>query len=186
MLDAEEVRGLEIAMNDAEDVGLGERFACLQHEIDRLLDRQRPVFLQPVGEIGAFEVLHDDVRSAVFELSYVRHPRDVLAFDLHRRLCFSAEAGHRVAIFERVGKEELQGDLLIELKVMGGHHDSHSPFAENPIDTVLAREHLAAADVAMALLRHEPGARSRSRSTARPTAAERSPARGIAKLLRVV
>ena len=41
-LGAEEVRGLEVAVDDAERVRLGDRLAGLEDEVDRLLDGQRP------------------------------------------------------------------------------------------------------------------------------------------------
>ena len=39
---AEEVRGLEIAVDDPEDVGVGDGLAGLQDEVDLLGDRERP------------------------------------------------------------------------------------------------------------------------------------------------
>jgi hypothetical protein len=40
--DAEEVGGLQIAVDDADAVGVGYCVARLQNELDSLLDRQRP------------------------------------------------------------------------------------------------------------------------------------------------
>ena len=64
---AEEVRRLEVAVDDAERVRLGDRLAGLEHEVDRLLDGQRAALLEPRGEVPALEVLHHHVRRAVLE-----------------------------------------------------------------------------------------------------------------------
>ena len=44
--DAEEVRGLQIAVDDAERVGVRDGDAGLEHELDRLVDRQGATLLE--------------------------------------------------------------------------------------------------------------------------------------------
>ena len=59
------LRRLEVPVNDAERVRLGEGVAGLQHEVDGLLDRQRAPLLEPRGEVAALQVLHHHVGRAV-------------------------------------------------------------------------------------------------------------------------
>jgi hypothetical protein len=92
------------------------------------------------------EVLHDHVRRAVLERAHVDHARDVLALDLHRRPRLAREAGDRLGVAERLGQEELERDLLVELDVVRGDDDPHPADAEDALDAVLAGEDVAFAD----------------------------------------
>ena len=58
----EEVGGLEVAVDDAERVRLGERLAGLQHVVDGLGRGEVAALLERPREVAALEVLHHDVR----------------------------------------------------------------------------------------------------------------------------
>ena len=47
-------------MNDAEIVGIRDRLACLDHEIDGFFDGEWAMLLEARAQIGAFEEFHDD------------------------------------------------------------------------------------------------------------------------------
>ena len=80
---AEEVRGLQVAVDDPERVRVGDGLAGLKDEVDGQLDGQGAPLLDPRREVAALEVLHDDVRRAVLQRADVEHASDVLALDLH-------------------------------------------------------------------------------------------------------
>jgi hypothetical protein len=61
----EDVRGLEVAVDDALGMGLGEHVGDLAHERDGLDGRQRPVGAQDVGQTAALDPLEDEVGIAV-------------------------------------------------------------------------------------------------------------------------
>ena len=143
-LGEEEVRGLEVAVDDAESVGLGDGLAGLEHHVDRDALIDPAVLLQDVLEVHPVEVLHDEVRRARLQRA------DVV--DLHRVLaagCSTAarrlahEARHHVGVHRHLRVEELDGDLLVEVKVHGRHHGAHAPDAEHALDAILADEDVA-------------------------------------------
>ena len=72
--------------------------------------------------------------------------RDVLALDLHRRARLAREARDGLGVAERLGQEELERDLLVELDVVRGDDDAHAAGAEDALDAVLAREDVAFAN----------------------------------------
>jgi hypothetical protein len=90
-----EIRGLEVAMNDAERVRLGERLARLEHELERLVDGERAALRERVREVEPLEVLHHDVRRTVGQRPHVAHLRDVLALDARCGARFAHEARGR-------------------------------------------------------------------------------------------
>ena len=141
--DAEKVRRLEIAVNDAETVRLGHRLARLQDEFDRLLATERASLLHPFREIFAFQVLHDHVRAAVFERPHVAHPRHVLTLDLRSCARFAFETSHGFGVDQRVGTQELDGHSLVEPEMSRCNDDAHPPRTEHALDAVFADEHVA-------------------------------------------
>ena len=141
-----EVRGLQIAMDDAERVRLGERVARLQDVLDRLFRRQRPARRQHAREIGPVQVLHHDVRSARLERADVAHTGDVLAVKPHGGARLAQEARDGIGAPERLGQHELQRDHLVELDVRGRDHDPHPADAEHPRDAVFPRKHVPGRD----------------------------------------
>ena len=141
--DTEEVRGLEVAVNDSQRMGVGHGDAGLQHEFDGLLDGQGPPLLDPGGEIAALQVLHDHVRRAVLQRADVADASDVLALDLHRRPGFLDEPRHGLRVPEGLRMEELESDLLVELDMPGRDDDAHAAHTEDLVDPVLARDDIA-------------------------------------------
>ncbi len=63
----------------------------------------------------------------------------MLALDLDGRARFSGEAGATAsALLERLRQQELDGDPLVELEVIGRHDDAHAALPEHTLDAVLA------------------------------------------------
>ena len=80
-----EVRRLQVAMHDAERVGLGDRLAALKDVADRVAGGHGAEPAQDLTQVGSFEVLHDHVRLARVERSDVQHLGDVIARERDRR-----------------------------------------------------------------------------------------------------
>ena len=53
------------------------------------------------------------------------------------------EARDGLGVAQGLGKQELERDRLVELKVMRRDHDAHAALAEHPLDAVLVREDVA-------------------------------------------
>src|SRR5262249_51293273 len=64
---AEQVVRLDVAMDEALGVGLGERLARLRDEAEEGLERERPQISQPSLEVLPLEELHRQERHAVLE-----------------------------------------------------------------------------------------------------------------------
>ena len=75
----EEIGRLDVAVDHARRVGLGQRLTRLQHVRHRLRHRERPPGAELVREIAPFEVLHQHVGLAVRRGAHVEHLDHVLA-----------------------------------------------------------------------------------------------------------
>ena len=87
----EQVRRLEIAMDDARRVRLGQRHTRLQHVLDRGRERQRRV-RDAALEVDARQHLHHDVRRTGLEPAHIAHVTDMFGAEAHDRACFAQEA----------------------------------------------------------------------------------------------
>ena len=77
------VRRLQVAVNDAERMHLGQRIGDAQPQVDRLADRQRTA-RQTLLQSLALDALHDQIRPAVRSARVVnRHDRGMV--DARRR-----------------------------------------------------------------------------------------------------
>ena len=81
-LGEKQVRGLEIAVDDAVRVRLGDADADLHGVVDGRADGQRPLALDQLPEIAALQVVHDHVGDALFPDAHVDDARDVLVLSL--------------------------------------------------------------------------------------------------------
>ena len=142
----EEVLGLQIAMDDAERMRLGERFARLDDVVHDVADRQRRLLVDEGAQGRAAQELHHHVRCAVGERTDVDDACDVLAPEAHDGAGFAEEALERLAAAERVRTHELDGHDLPELHVLGSDDDTHTARPDHAVDAVLPREDLAYLD----------------------------------------
>src|SRR5262249_12738288 len=74
----------------------------------------------------------------------VEHARDVLAAEPHDGARLPEETADDVRVREGGRAEELHGDLLLELDVLGREDDAHPALTDDALDAVLAGEDLAA------------------------------------------
>jgi hypothetical protein len=135
-----EVRRLQVAMDEAEPVRLGDGFHPLEHVVDRLCDRQRLALLEEIAEVRPRQVLHHHVRETVFQRADVHHADHVGALEVDRRTGLAEKPAHRLRPDGEVAAQHLDGDLLTELDVAGGEDDPHSAGAEHALDLELAAD----------------------------------------------
>jgi hypothetical protein len=129
-------------MDDAERVGFGDGVARLQDVVGDFIVRQRASSRENLREVGALEVLHDDVGDSAVERRHVEHAGDVLALELHRRARLAQESLDAVFAVHGLGAHQLDGDRLAEGDVGGGDDVAHPPLAEDTLDAVFARENV--------------------------------------------
>lgn len=129
-------------MYDAARVGLRDRDARLEDEIDRLLGREPSALLEEAIEIDPLEELHDHVRRAVGQGSEVDDARHLLARELGRDLRLAREPIRRGVVLP-IGREQLDGDALAERYVRREEHEPHAALPELRLDAVFARDDVA-------------------------------------------
>jgi hypothetical protein len=136
----EEVRGLDVAVDDAQRVGLGQRLAGLHHVARRVADRQGSALADQPSQIAPVEQLHDEVRDAVLDPG-VEDPHGVLAAQAHggAGLAFEARRGARA----RRPQQELDGQRLVQVQVCRADDNPHATATELGVDAVLAADHRA-------------------------------------------
>ena len=133
-----QVRGLHVAVHDAELVGARETLGRLQRELERLADRDRAVAGEPRRDRLALVERHHDVELAVLRLldRVDRGDRRVVERGGGARLGDEALLG--LGARHEVRREELQGDRAPELLVAGAVDDAHAAAAEARLDLVMA------------------------------------------------
>ena len=141
----EEVRRLEIAVDDPGGVSLRERVERLQREVGDLGDREHAALRGgcPRGRTRRRYFPEDHVRRARRELPDVEDAGDVLALDLRGGARLVHEAVGRFLGADELAEEQLHGHALIEEQVLGREHRTHSAATDEPLDPVFAREDVA-------------------------------------------
>ena len=133
----EEVRGLEIAVDDAERVRLREGAARLIHDRDDVLPRHRILaLLRERGDVVALQVLEDHVRDAVLQRVDVHHADDVLARQTQGGARLAKHAGRHGRVARERLVQHLDRDGLVEPQVPGLEDDAHPASPEDAFDGV--------------------------------------------------
>jgi len=97
----ENVRRLDVPMNDVESMRIAQRRADLDHVVHRLLRRQRGIFDEP-AQVGAHQQIHDQVAQPRLERAGVVDADDVLVVQCGERPGFSREAAPDRAVSSNV------------------------------------------------------------------------------------
>ena len=121
---SDDVRGLQIAMNDPDLVRGGERVRDLRAHLEGLLDRQRAA-AQLLGERLPFEVLHDDERTSCLVRAGIEDRTDIRMLDGRDALGLLQQAPRKGGIVGLLIRNELDGDLTFEQEIMRQIHVSH-------------------------------------------------------------
>ena len=130
VLREEEVLGFDVAMDDAELVGLGEALGCVRDDAREQGDRQHRFLLQAVCEGLAPEHLHGDVGTTGFVNTMIDDAHDVGTVDPCGRLGFLFETGAEVFTGRELGPDELDGDPNIQRGVPSRPHAAHRAASE--------------------------------------------------------
>ena len=132
-----DVGGLQVAVDDALLVGLFQSLGDLAGDVDGLVDRQRPA-LQRLRQILAFDQFHDQ-EGAVVRGFEAEDRGDVGMVQRGQHLGFALEAGHAVAVGGEFGRQDLQGDIAVQLGVMGAVDFAHPALADYFGDPVVGQ-----------------------------------------------
>ena len=124
-----DVLGLEVPVDDAQVVGLGQPFADLLGDGDRSAGRQRPGLLDQPLEVLPRHILHRDEQLLAVLVELV-HPADVLVGDPAGQLDLVPEAVNRLLVEGDIGVENLEGDLLADFLIVGAVDDAHPAGAQ--------------------------------------------------------
>jgi hypothetical protein len=142
-----QVRWLDVAMDKAECMRFAKRVARLEDVVERLVERQRPVAIEPALKIFARQVLHHDVwRSRSLVDTRIEHVDRVLTTNRPSRACLTHESGVRLGGCP-FGQKKFDRDITIERTVTGGKNDSHPAPTKHTFEDVPIRDPLSELDV---------------------------------------
>ena len=135
-----QVRRLQVAVDDAERVRLGERLARLEEVPDRLVARQRAPRTRPRARGPGPPGTPSRCKGRRLRAS----PRRARGRRARSRASRRPGPRGRIApgTLEHLGEEKLQSHRTIELDLRGGDHDPHSPGPQRAVDPVLSPDHL--------------------------------------------
>jgi len=138
VLREQDVRRLDVAVDDSQVVGLGETVAELAGELNRFLQRQGPV-AAPVEEAAAVHVLHDQER-AIGSAAVVVDLDDVGVVQGRDRLGLGQEAADGCLAAGGLAQDSLDRHLAVEAGVEGQKHLAHATAAERALGLVAGRK----------------------------------------------
>ena len=115
---------LQIAMDDARLVRLGQPRADLNEEARRARKSPRPLAPEQRREIVALDELHHEIERAV-GLAEVERLNDVRVIELADRLRLEAKTTNRFGLFCGVGRQHLHRGGLAQVQVLDAIDDAH-------------------------------------------------------------
>ena len=136
----EDVRGLDVAVDDAARVRGLERVGNLQRGIEHLIHAER-TGREVVVERFALQAFHDDERLALLLIDRVNRA-DVRVIERGRRARFATETFERGRVERPPLGEELESDEAAEAGVLGLVDDPHAAAAEL-LDNAVLRDRAA-------------------------------------------
>jgi hypothetical protein len=107
-------------------VCIGERFTRLQHVINGKSYRLRSVLRDDIEQVTTVQELHDDEGSSIIKTSNIIDARNMLTFNTSGRQRFMRESTGHLGIRQHLWPQELERDLLRELKVIGSHNEANA------------------------------------------------------------
>ena len=137
----EDVRGLEIAVNDPSRVRESERGEHRDHHLDDLTHREWTALLEVFFQRVAFDILHDEGQRGLVDELVDTHDVGVLEQHLNAPLVHEARAHDGVITVVEV--EAFDGDLSACASVEGRVDRSHPAFGDRPDHFVVIGDDLA-------------------------------------------
>ena len=139
----EQVRGLDVTVNDSRSMRLLERFGhCFHNTVYGLHERERSVFGQSFGERTSGQVLHDDEGRPLFQCPDVEDPHGMLTPEAGTRASFTEQSLPSWARGE-ARRRELDGNTRAEDLVRGRYHYAHPTGADEPLNLVFSSNKVA-------------------------------------------
>ena len=133
-----DVARLDVAMDDALAVRVGQAVQRLAHDRQRARHRHRPR-IEHVAQCGARHEVHDDVRRVLH--AEVDHRHAVRVRQLAHRARLALEARHELGRAGIGRVQELDGHGLAQLQPLTTIHEAHAAFAEQSGDPVATTQH---------------------------------------------
>ena len=164
----EDVRGFQIAMNDAVPMRVGQGVGDFDGDADQLARRQRAA-LQTLGERLSFQVLHHQVGLRRLEPGVVQRT-DVGMAERRDGARFGGKARARLFPFVAAPRDDLQGDQPIEPRIARAIHIAHAAAADllqHEIGTEVCRP-TGAASLILAAARPRPSWRTKVQGIQQP------------------
>jgi hypothetical protein len=124
----EEIRGLDVAMNDAALVGSFERVEDSDADFEELIERNG-LAVDAMLERDALEQLHCDVGDAVVFVNVVNRA-DIGMIQGRGSLRFAPETLERQRILGDVVGQKFQGDETLQFRIFSAKDDAHATAAE--------------------------------------------------------
>ena len=131
----EDVRGLEVAVDDPLRVGRLEGVRDLGPQVEERAELERPL-ADPLRERLPLQQLHGDEVLALVLVDRV-HGADAGVVEGRGGAGLALEARERVRVLGQLRGQELERDVAAELRVLGLVHDAHAPAAELRRDPVV-------------------------------------------------
>ena len=153
----QDIRGLDVAVDQAPCVGVMEGLGDGRHQLRRFPQRQPPL-AYPRGQVAAFDVLRHDVAESVVGPADVVDRDDVRMVEPRERPRLGQVRVHVLRPGDLLGVGHLDGDRSVERVVAGEVDPPETALAEPP-------DHAVAADRRRVALR---GGRGRSRLAVAP------------------
>ena len=138
VLTDEDVGGLDVAVDDAGLVGVGQPVQHLQDDRHLAVEGERDPQAQRLEEVLPLEQLHGDVRRAVGVVPQVEDEHHVGVHELGHRPRLPLEAVLLLGIGGELPEHDLERDVPVEERVVGVIHHPHGSLAQGTHDVVLA------------------------------------------------
>ena len=135
----DDVRWLDVAVDD---VALGGMFECvgyLDRDVDRAGQIERPFLDDDIAEVRAFDVFEDDVVPAVVGTDRV-DAADIFVVEAGGRLGFVSKPLEHLLVVRLLPRQHLDGDNSVEGGVEGAEDGAHTAAADELVEPVGAEE----------------------------------------------
>jgi hypothetical protein len=140
----QDVRRLDVPVDDAALMGHGERVRNLAQDAHRFRDRN-PLPLEPLAQRLAGHVRHDVVEDAVVRAAGSEHRQDIRMMKVRRQQHLPLKAGG-ADFARRLGRKQLDDDLSLERGFGGKEQAAHATWCKLSFDPIgVAQRRLQAA-----------------------------------------
>ncbi len=141
------VRRLDVPVDDACRVRLGQCLAGLKYEKDGHLDVDGygARFALERCEVDTVQQFHGDVGGAGFEPADIEYLGNVFASQANGGACFQKKTLDGFGVTELFGMHEFNGVFFMQIEVQGGDDQAHTALAENLLDAIFTGKNVAGA-----------------------------------------